>query len=220
MKLTDLIIIYLACGSPFGVYQITKRQPAGSTRWAVIVSSFLFWPIFAVTLLVDLFVSQDARVKALAHSQIEHIRSEVESIAFSDATIVSVFEFREVFYRFAGLLEAAREQEGPKTNELFEISGHGDKSLASRCLARRNRERLAFHQMQVRNEFVDLISEIAGIEHERDEIIGLALQLVDQLGDEEAKADLTALLPGQTQPKPAQKEQVWTSPTHTASTVN
>src|SRR5258706_12375398 len=108
MNLNDLIIIYLACGAPFGVYQITKRQQDRSTKsWIVILASLLFWPVFVVALLVDRFVFDGHRAEAATNARIESIRTEIERVAFSAGATALLFEFREAFYRFTGRFQAA-----------------------------------------------------------------------------------------------------------------
>jgi hypothetical protein len=226
MKLSDLIIIYLACGSPFGVYQITKRQQDRSaTGWVLILSSFLFWPVFAIGLLVDRFVPGKRAADTAANARIECIRSEIERAAFPSGATASLFEFREVFYRFTGLFEAANIGISTKrSNELFEVIGHSNKALASQCLARRNREKLAYHQMLARNEFVDVIADLAGDKAISEEIGRLSLELTTLLDDVEATVDLTALLPGRAESRIPQtgdlEKEVWKSRTPSTSTIN
>jgi hypothetical protein len=225
MNLTDLIIIYLACGSPFAVYQITNRQPAiSATGWAVVGTAFLLWPAFVLSNADKQIFRGPKKSEASRHRQIEKIRFELERLIFSDSATASLFEFRDIFLRFTSLVEAAR-VETPDTSayDLFEISGHHNKVLASRCLTRRNREKLVFHQTLVRNEFVDLISHFAGIASERNEILRLAVELSDRLGDGAATEEFAALLSRQTRPAPAKSyavaEEAVISKAHSASTV-
>ena len=203
MTVTDLIIIYLACGSPFGVHQITRRQNGqASTSWLIVLASFLFWPGFATALLIGRFVSENVGNEDA--SRIERFRTEIERVGFTGEATSSLFEFREVFYRFTGLIEAANSKPPVKaTNELFEVSGHANKSLASKCLARRNREKLAYHQTQARNEFVDIIAELANNEFHREEITSIAIKFTAYLKDDTATSDLTALLS-----RPAKRNEV------------
>ena len=224
MNATDLIIIYLACGSPFGVYQITKWQEGQSAgSLAKTLMSFLLWPMFAVTLLVNR-LNRD-RPEEAANGRVEDIRSAIERIAFSEGSTAALFDFREVYYRFTGLFEAANTKIAKKpSSELFEVSGHHNKDLASRCLARRNREKLAYHQTLARNEFVDLISELANRQPGGSEITELALELADHLRDDDTSADLTAILSVQvrsTSPGITDlEEELWKSRTHSISTIN
>jgi hypothetical protein len=195
MNLSDLIIIYLACGAPFGVYHFTKRGPSlANAKWLAVAGSFLFWPIFVFGFLVRHFISGNGTVQTAATAgRVEQIRNQIEAIAFFDSSMTSLFEFRDVYYRFISLLTAAVEKP-PVRNELFEVSGHTNNKLASRCLARRNLERLTFHQTCVRNEFVDLIRALADGAQDPDEIITLAAALTQYLGDKDATAELKSLL--------------------------
>ena len=216
MNVTDLIIIYLACGSPFGVYQITKRQDEQpTTKWLVVLASFLLWPGFTAAIIIDRVVSKNDGTEKV--SRIEHFRTGIERAAFDGGATSSLFEFREVFYRFTGLIEAANSgQTNRMTNELFEVSGHANKSLASKCLVRRNREKLVYHQTQARNEFVDIIAEMANNESRREEITSIALELTAYLKDDTATSDLNALL---SQPSKRNAEVVQTLPHAVTTTI-
>lgn len=199
MELADLIVIYLACGSPFCVYQITKSEKAASARDRTgVVLSFLFWPVFLIYLLANRLAPGAGNDDAADRTRIEFLRGEIEQAAFLDRTTASLFEFREVFYRYAGLVEAARTEQAVVTRgEIFEISGHRNADLASRCMARRNRERLSFHATRTRNEFVTMIADLCGRDPAREiQIVNLALELTRLLADPAAIDDLTALIPG------------------------
>jgi hypothetical protein len=226
MNVTDLIVIYLACGSPFGVYQITRRRPGRSgINWVRVVSSFVLWPAYAAALLAGRFLPNTARGEAKRHSITEDIRFDIEQLVFPEASISSLFEFREIFYRYAGLSEAADVSSTVTASiEIFEISGHSNKGLASRCLTRRNGERLAFHRVSARNEFVDLLFRLTDAATNRDEVVGLALKLADNLQDRDLCFDLTALLSIPPTSNSARKsdleKEVWKSRTPTISTTN
>jgi len=194
MNVTDLIIIYLACGSPFGLHPITKRKPAPSgIDWVSVISSFVLWPLFAAALIAKQIFPNAERAEAEIHNRTEEIRLDIERLAFSGQPISSLFEFREVFYRFVGLSVASNAVSKRSPDEIFEISGHANKSLASRCLARRNSKRLAFHQERVSSEFADLISQISALSPVAEEIVGLAVGLTDDLGDISAKQRISDL---------------------------
>lgn len=152
----DLVIIYLACGSPLGVYQITaERAPRSTVDWARVAAVFIFWPVFAVLLLTSRIFAPPG----LDHDRLDHIRREIEKIAFASFTMTRLFEFRETFNRYSGLAEIGNAKPGkPAANELFEAVGHNNKALAARCIARRNRTKLMFHKTRARDEFANLIS--------------------------------------------------------------
>lgn len=184
MNLTDLIIVYLACGAPFGVYEITTLKTRSVTDAAKILLSFLFWPIFAIRILIQLIENGPAHKLQLSKIRLDEIRLEIERIAFTDATPSPLFEFREVFHRFTGLAEVVNEKSASKfSNDLFDISGHQNKALASRCLARENRRRIEFHRNRARYDFIGLMVELAGDITFRNEISQLVSDLADHLGD-------------------------------------
>ena len=188
---TDLIIIYLACGSPLGVYQITSSQaPHSAPNWAGVISAFLFWPVFAAFLLI-------ARIRAphqIDHARLDHIRNEMERIAFTGASMTRLFDFREVFYRFTGLVETANAEHGrPRANEIFELTGHDNKALAARCLARRNREKLAFHRARARDEFVGVVSNAAADTSNGENLFRLTNELAELIRDAATAQEINIL---------------------------
>lgn len=226
MKLIDLIIIYLACGSPFAVYQATNRQN-GQTgiNWMRVFSSFLFWPAFAISSLINRFILNETRRKAALQNRLEDVRLEFEQKVFSGESIASLFEFRETFYRFIGLSEAASEARSGKANaEIFEISGHHNKALASRCLARKNKRRLAEHRSAAREEFVGLIARLAAARPDRVEIVSLALEIAGHLDDRTAADEFQAMISAQPvrdgEWTSGLEKEVWKSRTPSTSTIN
>ncbi len=76
-----------------------------------------------------------------------------------------MFEFREVFYRSTGLSNAvANTRPDPPTHELFNITGHPSKALATRCLARRNHAKLERHLVSSQIELAELVSNLVTTE--------------------------------------------------------
>ena len=152
MVLTEMIVIYLACGAPFGVYHATSRRDGRQMTWLGSLSAFMLWPAFAVKLL-----SERLSRKAFAReNRIDAVRIEMERAAFPDTNIQALFDFREIFHRFAGLAKHANANAG-KPAPL----AASDQTLQSRCLDRRNRNRLARHYMQAREEFIDAVSALS-----------------------------------------------------------
>lgn len=181
MELSELIVIYLACGAPFAVHYATSRRPERTvTKLINLVLALLAWPVFAVRLVIE-----RVRYHALAgERRIEGLRAEIEETAFPSNDMQSVFEFRETFYRYVGLSRALNEKASEEFgNDLFETVGHPNDILAARCLARKNRSRLERHRNDARLDFLETITEFSAAPANRDRILGLAAALTEQIGD-------------------------------------
>lgn len=181
MELSELIVIYLACGAPFAVHYATSRRPERSvTKLINLVLALLAWPVFAVRLVIERI-----RYHALAgERRIEGLRAEIEETAFPSNDMQSVFEFRETFYRYVGLARALNEKASEEFgNDLFETVGHPNDILAARCLARKNRSRLERHRNDARVDFLATIADLSAASAKRDRILGLAAALTEQVGD-------------------------------------
>lgn len=180
MNVIDFIIIYLACGSPFGVYQIIGEPNRPQISWHRVFLSFLLWPLYAVRLIVGHIFPNAERTAAERRRVIEKIRIDIENLIFSGRSASTIFEFREVFYRFTGLSDAAVARTGKTVNELFDITGHRNKSLASRCLSRHNHERLAFHRDRAEVEFNEIIQQMSCLGAECEKLVESLRQIVPQ----------------------------------------
>ena len=195
MNATDLTIIYLACGSPFAVFQATHRQKNRSdVYWTRVFLAFFFWPVSAIALLAGKIFPSEARSKAEFHNRLKDLRFDIEQVAFAGESISSLFEFRETFYRFVGLSEAIDQVPSGKSKaEIFEITGHHNSSLASRCLARRNTAQLSFHRSTAREEFVELVSGLIATGSNRIGLASLVIELANHLADEKAADSFRAM---------------------------
>lgn len=138
-------VVYFACGFPVAMYLVTQRRPTlvKLAVWSV------FWPIFALVLLFRLVWPSRQMHENARRLRIERIAAEIERTALEKESMAVVFEFREIFYRYAGLAEAAAEP----ANDIAD--------LHERCLARNNRHKLASHAAAARDEFIDMIAELA-----------------------------------------------------------
>jgi hypothetical protein len=193
MNWTEFAIIYLACGAPFGVYQLTREpRPLSASNLPGVLVAFFAWPVVAVRFLWRRFFPGDEERERSLNVRIEGARVQIESIAFPAGSAGELFEFRDVYYRYTALAIAVMATVAAP-RELFEVSGHSNSAVAAKCLARRNRERLAFHHVQTRNEFVDLIRRLT-IGDTSDGLIRLTVDLASDLGDVDAAADLCALI--------------------------
>lgn len=153
MRISELLIIYLACGAPFAVHRATST---GRVDWPLFAVALLAWPFFAVRLIGKHFLHGQDNNRDL---QVEHIRRQIEAIAFPANEMRFVFEFREIFYRFVGLSQALSSPVGGHA-QLFEITGHANASTAARCLARRERARLERHAAAARSDLISAVGEL------------------------------------------------------------
>lgn len=188
----DLLIIYFACGAPFGVYQITATNHRLNTQAALrVFLRICFWPVFAGSTLIQWF-SREHSSKTDLDRRIDGIRTEIENLAFGNDSASSIFDFREILHRYAGLSEAANAGIASNSaDEVFKLSKNGSADIASACLARKNQRKLSFHQSLARDEFVDIISELANADKR---ILSSAVELANSINDPETANILTAMI--------------------------
>lgn len=192
MNFLDLLIIYLACGSPFGVYQSTRKETVFSLmNFLIVTSRFLFWPFYAFQMLIGLRDQNQNSSESIRISRIEEIRTNIERQAFSNSSISKLFEFRELYYRYTGLSQLIKLEPSHRISiDLFEISGHRNKSLATICLSRRNAKRIRFHQLSAQQEFADFIS----LNSHGTNLVDLALKLVNEFADNQSNGDTSEIM--------------------------
>ena len=152
MSLTDLIIVYLACGAPFGVYYFTTFVGKGNV-FGRAFAAFFFWPVLALKLLIEK-AAADPRHNDL---ELTRIRLRMESDAFLGAAGTDLFEYRRSFNRYAGLALTKAGGSGG-VHELFPAIGHPNSELASACISRRSQRKIHIHLEQARHEFITLVA--------------------------------------------------------------
>jgi hypothetical protein len=201
MNLRDLLIIYLACGAPFGVYYFLQNRNRTEIKflWLKSLFRFVFWIPFALqmvartSLLTNLFNSgfdQMNESDAKKAQEIERIKKNFEKNLIENNFPLSIFEFREIFDRYVGLsLEIQNENQeiSPAEQEIFRITNHGNKKLGEICLNRRNRKRLTFHQKLARRDIFEIFRSFVVESTESQHLIDTALKLADLLGDFEVR---------------------------------
>lgn len=168
-------VVYFACGFPVAMYLVTQRRPTlfKLAAWSV------FWPVFALMLLFRLvWPSRQMRENA-RRLRIERIAAEIERTALEKESMATVFEFREIFYRYAGLAEAAAEP----ANDAAD--------LHERCLARNNRQKLASHAAAARDEFIEMIAKL--VNNGSDAAATHAIDLTELVRDPNANERLREL---------------------------
>jgi len=204
MNLTDFIIIYLACGAPFGVYYFlqSRNKTESPIIWLKIFLTFFFWIPFAL-----LFVRQFLFSKKVLHpnyhstsvfeakdnGNIYLIQKEIEKKISESRLKVSLFEFRETLERYVGLTLANQEAStkvSERGKEIFRIAENSNVELAANCLHRRNRKLLAFHQTEARKDFLQMIGKLSDSMTDKKNLENLAIGFVRLLKDKQAEKNL------------------------------
>lgn len=229
MNAFEIFIIYLACGAPFGVYFFFQNRHK-SVFLTALLKSFLtvvVWIPYALRLLnanvtkkssVSKFDSAGETDAAL-EKKLDEIEKRMLQILLDARTEVSVFEFREVFERYTGLTLAGQTDEvGENEREVFKIINHKNSELGAKCLHRRNRLRLEFHQRLASRDFLKLLAKISFFEAEK--LRRAALEFATLLNDVETRRAIENLFTESPQisqgsaVKQGEKEVVWNAKEH------
>jgi hypothetical protein len=218
VNIFDAIIIYLACGAPFGVYYFLHNRDklmAGHLTLKALLE-WVIWPASAVKVIggshwfsgrpnanFDALTELDAR----QDEKVCEIQKSLEQIFFEGpaSARISIYAFREVFDRYAGLslaLRAGGDSRVPQA-EIFRAADHGNVELASVCLNRRNRSLLVTHQIQAREDFIDTLDRLAGSPSERTDTWILVNELAVVLDDIEAIGAIDKIFTGTPQTRRA-----------------
>jgi hypothetical protein len=159
MTISDIAIIYFACGAPLGVYTFYSR----ANTWHQVALAILAWPIIGVRLAT----SMAGQGPASTHETLLTIRHELESQLMSGSLPESVFEFREVFDRYTGLAQAATESSATAVSGLLELTAHPSVALAESCMSRSQKDRLRRHLNAARSEFASFLNDASSADVER-----------------------------------------------------
>jgi hypothetical protein len=185
-------VLYFACGFPVAMYLVIRRRPT----WAKLALWSLFWPFFAALLVFRLLKPTDEMRENARRLRIERVAAAIEREAFDSGTMTEVFEFREIFYRYAGLAQAL-------SSPIRDVA-----DLHERCLIRNNRNKLAFHTSAARAEFIDAVQSLAA--SGGNGAVRCAAELARIVDDLEAASDLEERLSRSSAPTPLRR--VDTSP--------
>jgi hypothetical protein len=177
MAYFDLVVIYLACGAPFGVYELTITHGTGNVALRSL-AAIVLWPIFAVG-----HLKRFSRPDTHLQTEVQLLRTRLEQAVFSNASSGEIFEFRRAYQQLTGLANLVNERPS-STYELFGVTDHPDPRLASVCVARRNSSRVDFHLERARQ---DLVRVIFSTLPERTETV---VNLLKELGDLTGSPDL------------------------------
>lgn len=207
MSLFDVLIIYLACGAPVSVAYYFQNRAQNKKRIVPLAFFvFLAWLPFILKLsfndknrFLKLFYKFNGKLDSSSdfEKSIFLIKKQFEDIIFESGFMMSVFEFREIFERFVGLVIAVQnESRTPILAEenIFQISGSKNTELSAICVRRRNRKRLVRHQIEARRDFLQLLKQLIVFHSEKQKLGDLAIEFVTLLDDIESKNAVNDLL--------------------------
>jgi len=190
MTFLDIVVIYLACGAPFAVHQMTRTESAVSWQILSATATLLLWPFFAAKYLFTLF-----RSPKISGSNVESFRTAIEAAGVANGQVGPLFEFRNVFYRYTGLLEALSHRPPDiQTHALYDVVSHSAKDLASVCLLHQNKRKLTFHFARAQKEFTGILSEFDLGASSRLSVATLMAELCDHLDDFETSVKIRSVI--------------------------
>jgi hypothetical protein len=182
MHWSDLLIIYLSCGAPFGVYFFLQSRKRGISTGLLLRAgaATLFWIPFAYLLWRKNVAKRLTKKEfflpnpeiSLLEQQISVLQEQILQ-AFIELNSktgqkLHFFAFRDVLERYAGLTLAVKADEnsvGESDFEIFRIAGRKKKELplAGKCLAKRNSMRLISHQSKSCEDFLNHLAKLSRI---------------------------------------------------------
>lgn len=232
MKFSDILIIYLACGAPFGVYFFLQHRTEQNSKNIFLKSAALafVWIPYALRLLHD-FITINFRqnnLKESAADKLSELQKQISQALFDSDSGISVFEFREVIERYTGLtlaLNAVDEFPSESEEEIFRVALRQNIKLGAECLRRRNRSRIELHQTIARKDFLQLISELSRTVKDIENLRNLTAEFVKTLGDTEAQNVLreifdNALQSGNKNYVRHLENEIWTPKEHQLSSAD
>lgn len=196
MNITDLIVIYLACGSPLGVYFFLNNHLSNRKKFLLTKTIFavLLWLPFAGYLLLKKSDFKKAQFSSeINEKKILYVRKQIEAILLETNSSITIFNFREIVERYVGLSSVIFNENTEITNskkEIFEISHNSNIQLATICYNRRNRKRLRFHHISARQDFLNVIFKMSKFSSDKNKLGNLSGELIELINDFEARKSL------------------------------
>jgi hypothetical protein len=186
MNSTDIIIIYLAIGLPFGVhFYLKNRFNENSSLKSLVVT--LIWIPYSIKLFQNRITNKlinsefDVKLGIVSEKQ-----KNLERILLKNNSETSLFEFREIIERYVALslsLNEVEESFGENKRELFRISKSPNIELSAICLNRMNQYKLRNHQSNARKDFVNLINKIIVENVGENTILANVVSIANELND-------------------------------------
>ncbi len=208
MNFTDLLIIYFSIGAPFGVYSYFQNRSELYQNDSLLkaVFPFLFWFPTAFELLKNKTFSRNTvsasgykeRFTASAEeTKLYSVQKQLEKKFQKSSCKISIYEFREILERYAGLTIACKNQNsaaGDTGSEFFKIAQNKNVELAAKCFDRRNRARLFFHQSSARQDFLQLTTSLFTAVSDKHGFAELASEFADLLEDAQARNEIEKMI--------------------------
>lgn len=174
MAMLDALIIYLALGAPFGVYNFVSFEvgPAAK-RISRSLAAFILWPISAAFVFhnllnqarAEMYFDEGSPVDSIliedALSLYERLRqSAVSTGRKNERMLLGSLERYLATADVPSALEKTRSSNnGGQFAEFLAAAGHPNIALGRECLSRRNRAKRKRHHMEARSELIELASE-------------------------------------------------------------
>jgi hypothetical protein len=205
MTLTEFVIVYISCGSPFAVERLLSGGHLN--RLQVALDSVLHLGLWPAILLVKLirvirshFVSRTNAISLETSDSVkargQNIQQELEGLLIGTVGGRSPGQTRELLERYIGLATlSTNSQRGPSIydSEFARITDHPYPSLMAACLKRRNLGLIHKHLAAARIEFLEMLSKAAADPQGKMSILFAASDLVEQF-DQTAVCQVEKLL--------------------------
>jgi hypothetical protein len=236
MRISDIIIIYLAIGSPFAVHYFLKSR-RNSTLNQILHTAlpFFLWPGYAISVMVGVKLTKDDRtvhssesvnLDARLDKKVDEIAVALEMFFNDSLPNASLLEFREVADRYVGLTLAIRSDRSDRPGPFSEVVRDSKKNaeLNSICLNRRNRKGLESHRNRARTDFLGLVSRVVEVDGAHSAFVSLASELTRVMSDSEASREIDRLASAPEQIRIVHsvndvEREVWQSPNQKQSAV-
>jgi hypothetical protein len=199
MTILEIVIIYLACGSPFAVGRLLRKEKYfGLQNVLSSIGSLFGWPLLVPDIARHILnrpaIDEDYSLDGHSpDSDLSEIRKSLEKEWFGAFGETDLIRFREELERYVNIsLAISRaEQASSPEFELFDISSHADSEVGKTCLSRRNKQKLEVHQTASRTSFVEAVFRLdkAG----NDLALDAAEELAELIGDQECVAELVSI---------------------------
>lgn len=170
----DALIIYLALGAPFGVYNFVSLEVGpGAKRLSRSLAAFILWPISAAFVLYNLLNRTRSEIYFDERSSADSFLIEEARSLYERLRRDALSTGKKNEQRFVGSLDrylatADIPSSSGKTRssnigghfaEFLVAAGHPNIPLGRECLSRRNLAKRNRHHMDARSELIELASD-------------------------------------------------------------